>query len=277
MTHVFFYAPHPDDEVLSMSLAILHHIASGYDVHVVSVSRGEITPGSIRIDGALNCSYHGRFHNVAREGIPTDITPEELGLARLAETRSALGVMALIPPSSGLTWGSVNHHDAQLPTNYGKPTGTTAMTGLTCSREGVDLVKPVMQDLITQFPNSLHHTMSPTDNHPDHAACGQALRELKQVTPALANSRFFVSRLYWDYDLNPDVLAQPGKEWYGTGSNSFLSRKTEYDAHLRNHVIQMFACWNPAGRSYAIGYHQVVNQFNNNFGPTASIANLMHA
>jgi len=264
-TKVFFYAPHPDDEVLSMGLAILHHIAYGYDVHVVSVSRGEITPESIKLtEGSSTCGWHGWVHHPAREGYEPALTPAQLGLARLAETRSAIGAMSTVTPVPGSTLGNVFHIDANLPTGFGY------------TDTGVADVKAYMQSVIDQNPNSLHHTMSPTDNHPDHAACGQALRELKAVNPALSGSVFFVSRLYWDYSQNPDVAAQPGLQWYGTGQTAFGNKKAEYDSMLRNRVIQSFSAWNAAGGSYGIGYHQVAGQFATNFGPSATIANLRH-
>jgi LmbE family N-acetylglucosaminyl deacetylase len=37
----------------------------------------------------------------------------------------------------------------------------------------------VIRRYIADYPNSFHFIMSPTDNHPDHAAAGIALRRLK--------------------------------------------------------------------------------------------------
>ena len=267
---VFFYAPHPDDEILSMGLALCHFIASGYDVHVVSMSRGGVTAASIKLDGVQAatpkvCGWHGWIHNPEREGytVPTDA---EIGEARIKETRSALGGLSTITPSAGLTQGGLFHHEGGLGIDFGLD-----------EVQGVADCKNIMQEKIDAYPNSLHYTMSQTDRHPDHAACGLALQELKAENPALVNSRFFVSRLYWNYDVYPDVATQPGLSWYGTSSNAFAARKSEYDARLRSRGIVSFSAWNPAGGAWAIGYHQVAGQFASNFGPQATIANLWHS
>ena len=45
---------------------------------------------------------------------------------------------------------------------------------------------------------------------------------------------------------------------------------------LRNRVIGAYNAWNPAEGSYAVGYHSVYGQFNSNFGPNVTIADLWH-
>jgi len=264
MPRAIFYSPHPDDETLSMGLAMVTYIASGYDVHLVSMNRGGNGGPLGSFNGTSPCVWHGYTHNPGREGYPLQDT-DSLGLSRLEEARAALGAMATVPPSSGVTLGNVYHHDANLPNAFGStPTGVAD-------------AQAVIADFISNYPNSFHYTMSPTDDHPDHAACGTALRNLKTGNAALANARFFVSRLYWaisqpDGQYPPDVWAQPDLSWFPINS-----RKSEFDGILRNRVVKPFAAWNPVAGSYAIGYHQVVSQFNNNFGPSASIANLWHA
>ena len=41
--------------------------------------------------------------------------------------------------------------------------------------------------------------------------------------------------------------------------------------------LPVYRAWNTAAGAYGVGYHQVSSQFNNNFGPSATIANLWHA
>jgi LmbE family N-acetylglucosaminyl deacetylase len=283
---VFFYSPHPDDETLSMGLAMLHYIASGAEVHLVSMNNGGALGVANTLNGVTGCSTpsdHPYTHNPVREGYPV-LTVEAVAAARINEARSALGAMAMIPPSPGVTLGAVNHHAAGLPDSYGHPGATSSTAPVTAG--GVASAKAVIKSYVDSYPNSFHFTMSPTDKHYDHAACGLALRELKNddvnLAPgmggltykqALANSRFFVSRLYWDYDAYPQVAQQPGLAWFSYAG----SRKAEYDNWLRTQVAPAFRKWNPAQGSYGIGYHQVPSQFTNNFGPDVSIVNLWHA
>jgi LmbE family N-acetylglucosaminyl deacetylase len=176
--------------------------------------------------------------------------------------------------------GNVFHHIADLPDGFGS--GQTSSSTVPPTPEGIAAAKGVIQSYIDAYPNSFHFTMSESDKHPDHAACGYALRELKnsaQYGPSLANAKFFVSRLYWaisqpNGQYPPEVLdaADGTLAWFPSGA-----RYGEYCDWLRNQVIRPYKAWNPAAGAYAMGYHQVASQFNNNFGPSASIANLWHA
>jgi LmbE family N-acetylglucosaminyl deacetylase len=263
---VVIYAPHPDDETLSMGLAIVHYLAAGWDVHLVSMTRGEAGGplGSYNGTNACNWANHPYTHDPIQEGYATNgpLTNTDLGAARLLEARSALGAMATVTPNSGVAaTGRVYHHEGGLADGFG-----------TNSPTAVADAQAVISNFVTTFPNAYHRTMSPTDNHPDHAACGQALRNLKNVNPDLAGAMFFVSRLYWDYAQNPDVAAQPGLAWFPT-----TSRKSTFDSVLRTRVVPCFSQWSPAAGSYAIGYHQVAQQFANNYASNVTIACLWHA
>lgn len=287
MPKVFLFAPHPDDETLSMGLAATARIAAGYEVHLVSMNRGGALGVANTLNGgpaggppaACTLAEHPYIHNPAREGYAPFTVPM-IGDARIKEARSSLGAMAMLPPTG--TPGTIFHHDANLPDFYGNPGSTSSTAPVT--PEGIAAAKVVIKQYVDAYPNSFFYTMSQTDNHPDHAACGYALRELKNddvnIIPgtavtyhdALVNARFFVSRLYWDYTANPDVAAQHDLKWFDAGP-----RKAEYDALLKGRVINTYKAWNPASGAYAVGYHQVAGQFLANFGPSVSVGNLWHA
>jgi LmbE family N-acetylglucosaminyl deacetylase len=278
MPHVFWYSPHPDDETLSMGLAMMHFIASGYNVHLVSMNSGGALGVANTLNGTGPCSIptdHPYTHNPAREGY-APLTVTDIANARLKEARSAFGAMAML---SSPTPGSIFHHAANLPDGFGS--GQTSDSTAPPTPEGIALAKGVIQSYVEAYPNSLHYTMSASDAHPDHAACGHALRELKNEDSTLVNSRFFVSRLYWNTGSGyPQAVLDEANgtlQWYGTGSSSFAARKSEYDAWLRTKVIVPYRAWNPAAGAFGIGYHQVPGQFTNNFGPSATIACLWHA
>ena len=284
MTRIVFFEPHPDDATLSAGLALTTYLAGGADVHVVGMSRGSVTPASIKLDGAAVCGYDGYLHNPSQEQyvVPTQ---DRIGAARASEGKSAAGAMSTISPSPGVvTPGTMTYHEGidgvgYIDDLYGS-SGGTAISGLSCTVEGVAAAKTVIQTYVENYTNTFFYAMSPTDDHPDHAACGQALRDLKNDTthgPQLVNARFFVSKLYWAGvggvpPYPTDVLAQPDLSWFNAGT-----RKADYDALLRSRVIRCFSAWNPNAGTFAVGYHQVVNQFINCFGPSATIANLWHA
>jgi len=292
MGRVFFYSPHPDDETLSMGLAMLHYIANGFEVHLVSMTPGDAVGSGYFLNGQTPTGTpvvcptpadHPWTHSPEREGY-APLTTEAVGAARLLEARSALGVMAMVPPipdanGNPITPGTVVHHYGGLHDGFGNPASGSSTADVT--REGIDAAKAVMLPFITDYPNSFHYTMSDADHHKDHKACGVALREIKAENPTLLGGpRFFVSRLYWatsqpDGKYQQDLLdaANGTLAWF----NAYGSHYTAYVDHLRNRVIKAYRAWAPAAGAYGIGYHQVRSQFEANFGVNASVANLWHA
>lgn len=275
------FVPHPDDELLSMWPA-LHYLACGYDVHFVYLTRGEVTAASLRLDGSGVCGWHGYTHNPGREGY-TLPTKDEIGFARLAEGRSCIGAMASVSPVTGYTTGVAYQHDENLGTAYGA-SGAASSTAPT-TPEGVDAAEAVIRRYVADYPGAIFWSMSPTDDHPDHAACGKALRRLKgaphvdasgNVTytggdpvlgPQLTWSRFFVSKLYWGTSTSPrpaDVAAEPCS-WYPNkpGQNTQpVPRSAEYTEWLQEKVVPTYKAWNPAQGSFAVGgIHSTPAQF----------------
>jgi LmbE family N-acetylglucosaminyl deacetylase len=297
MGRVFFYSPHPDDETLSMGLAMLHYLTNGFEVHLVSMTSGDAVGSGYFLNGQtpdgtpVVCptpADHPWTHNPQREGY-AEVTTEAVGAARLLEARTALGLMAMVPPipdSNGnpVPVGTVVHHSGGLHDGFGNPGSGSSTAPPT--REGIDAAKAVMLPYIQDYPNSFHYTMSPSDHHKDHASCGMALREIKTENPTLLGTpRFFVSRLYWGNPIGnwPDDLRQAAGATTQNPNGSigwFVAAGANTPAlqdHLRNRVIKAYRAWNPAAGAYGIGYHQVRSQFEANFGPSATVANLWHA
>lgn len=294
------YIPHPDDETLSMGLALVHWLSQGHNVHVVFMNRGGTANvrGYLNGDGVGGCNIHGWDHDPAREGYDP-LSTIDVAAARINEGRTAIGLMATIPakdgngvaiPKGNLTWAEGN-----LPDSYGGGVKPPALTG-------IDAAEQVMRATVEQFPNAFHYTMSDGDGSADHAACGMALRRLKNsldVVPGdgrtfktvLTNARFFVSRLYWasanggSYPAdtwNASLNGPPDENGNPTSTLSFYdsidvgARYSEICGILRNRVIGAYNAWNPAAGSYAIGYHSVHAQFAANFGANITIANIWH-
>lgn len=275
--------PHPDDEVLSMWPA-MHYLACGYDVHFVYMTRGEVTAASLKIDAnATACGWadHGYKHDPVREQY-TVPTKEEIGLARLAEGRSCIGAMAAISPVAPNTPGVAYQHDENLGSQFGS--NYSASSTAPVVPEAVDKAEAVIRRYAADYPGAIFWSMSPTDDHCDHGAIGQALRRLKG-TPHVAGgvvtytggdpvlsaqlewSRFFVSKLYWGTASSPrpaDVAAEP-VSWYPNppGRNDMgVPRSAEYTAWLRTKVIKAYTAWNPAQGSFAVGGgHSTPSQF----------------
>lgn len=276
----------------------LHLLASGYDVHFVFMSRGGVTAASIKLDGSAACSLpdHLYVHNPVQEGYAA-LTQEEIGLIRLREGFSAVGAMGMITPTNPLLPGHVFRHDENLPTQWGNGTGSGAPT-----EAGITQAQDIIKRYIDDLPNTFFYTMSPTDDHPDHAACGIALRRLKGdpvrgiagdpvYGPKLGNAMFFSSKLYWGNATTPrhPALALEQNAWYPNNypdNTKKLARIAEYSAHLKNKVIKPYLnMWVPADvdngtaitrGAFAIGGHQVAGQFANAIQTPAEVSALWH-
>lgn len=279
------FVPHPDDDTLSMWVA-MHYLASNYEVRFVFLTRGEVSATSLRLDGGQPCPTHPYVHNHVQEQFELPTT-EEIGLARLHEGMSAAGAMAMIPPVIAGQSGSVFTHDENLGTAYGSSGAASSTAPWT--EEGVAKADAVIRRYIADYPGSVFWSMSPTDGHPDHAACGVALRRLKgtphlsvsdpnYVAPdpvlgaALTGARFWVSKVWWNTPAGQHG-SRMGEQcaWY---PNSYpdntkpVPRGAEYTAWIKSRVIEAYTAWNPAGGSFAIGAgHSTPSQFANCFGP----------
>ena len=263
MAEVFLFEPHADDFLLSQGLAAAHYLGAGFKVNLVTMS-AEGSGGVLDdLAGDVVCGSHGYRHSPTKEGYtaPPEADFHDL---RLAESRAALGTLAAAITGSG----AVEHFDGGLPVSFGGPPGAPPTPA------GIAAAKDVIKYYVDTYAygTTFFHAMSPTDNHPDHAACGRALRELKQdpaYSAKLSGSRFFVSRLYWN---DADVIAEGTTTFPATPS-----RKAEYDKAVRI-AAKAYAAWQPP-QTLAVGYHQVINQFykngldsQGNWTPSNSIA-----
>jgi len=248
MSTVWLIEPHADDFLISMGIAAAHYRGAGYNVKVLTMSPGGSGGVLDDLNGDVLCGWHGTHHDPVAEGY-TPLTEADFVGLRATESRAALGTLAAAVSGAGV----IEHRSADLPPGFGGVYGQPATT------EGIAAAKAVIKDLVDTEANgtTFFHTMSPTDNHPDHEACGRALRQLKQdpaYSSQLGGARFFVSRLYWN---DTDATAE--------GTTVFpvtASRKAEYDKAVRL-AAKCYAAFQPP-HSLGVGYHQVINQFYSN-------------
>ncbi len=277
MTRKVYFETHPDDLFLSMALSAYDALVLGMEVHVVAMTHGAVSAESIRLDGAVACNWCGYKHNPELEGY-TVPTLEEIGQLRLAEARATLNQMCANAGAGSVTYHCADGTDPDEPPMFLDSQGGTP--------EGDALALARVKYFVDKFTNTFFYTMSYVDKHPTHATCGKALKTLREsnelstwsggltYAQALVNSRFFISRLYWlDPSIVIDGVAQvPGLSWYNAGD-----RYTANCAALRKNCQRQYQAFNPSLGAFAIGYHQVVNQFLSNFAEGVSIGNKMHA
>jgi LmbE family N-acetylglucosaminyl deacetylase len=85
-----FYSPHQDDEVLSMSVDILNHVAAGREVIVVLYTTGKGSFVQDVLNGNGTSAYWGTLHNPYLEGYE-ELTDDDFSVDRNREFQSSLG------------------------------------------------------------------------------------------------------------------------------------------------------------------------------------------
>lgn len=233
-----FYAPHADDETLSMGVDIGNHLVAGRDVVVVLVTQSASVGMLGLLNGAVVDPVSGVRHDPVREqylGPLTDgrLTADVVGQARVREWRSACGVYD--------AFGGGRLAVVAL----GRPEGLTSAD-----------VQDVVRDVEAQHPRASHKAMSWTDPHPDHAACGSALRSLRD-DGTITDARFYVQRNHLDVARAQGLVVHDVPPAEGVA-----------DAVRR--ACACYRAWNPAAGSYGFGYRSVRALFDATLAAPAS-------
>jgi LmbE family N-acetylglucosaminyl deacetylase len=228
MPPVLFVSAHPDDETLSMGVAIAEHVAAGRDVHVLWMTGGGQTGARKLVNGTGTSPWWGTQHDPAAEGYPA-LTFEECAAARLREARNA--VRCLASP------GTVTVHEAGYASEsvqtFDQEQAVTAIEAV------VDQIGPA---------HIKGHTWL-VDNHADHLAVGGAIKALAQADPSrYLLPRYYVQATYW----SDPRLAQVADSWDNPTNAGITAR-------VRN-AIRAYGSWSPP-YTYAIGRHSVPGLF----------------
>jgi LmbE family N-acetylglucosaminyl deacetylase len=186
-----FYAPHADDEVLSLGPSILRQIDKGNEVAVVLLSHGEASQ-----------SFHTVNKNLEEQNLPS-LTREEFGEARVKEFKTAVKRLG------------VKEENVFI---YDLPDGDI----------NKNMVGEIIQEMNSKFPDARHHALSYNDPHSDHAASGAALKELLEEK-VIQSALFYLPVQEFenlDYDDHYDVPGSLEKE-YRNSLEAYNSWKPE--------------------------------------------------
>ena len=214
---LIFYSPHQDDETLFAGVSIMNHLADGYDVHVVLVTDGKASGARNKLNGTSYCNWHKRYHKPSNEnyGAGEYVSETEFRNARDSEITASLKKLGV---------KDANFHIPSTRYNDG---------GLTVSQ-----AKSVVRSYATQYPEARHMSMTYSDVHPDHAACGQALLELKDDGT--------IEDVRWIVKLEEQSFTPGVYENIRTVDKPKLLK-----------AIAEYKTWNPSSNRYGVGYHSV--------------------
>lgn len=218
---VVVFAPHQDDEVLSMGAFVNKAVENGCRVHVVLCTDGSRSWVRSELANGLTCSFHEGSHvySLSEEAFVSARDEEFL------DTCQALGV------------------------NFGD-----ALVDEDRSNDGalsVDAAREIVVKYLGEYPDAVVCTISPTvglSQHSDHRALGNAALELYREG-RIGDLRLFVE----PYNLNDFLAVNPDLSLQETEvSGSALPLLAACSA---------YSFWNPLDGRYAIGYHSVGGDF----------------
>lgn len=226
---VFFITPHQDDETISMGLIISHHSLAGRRTSVVPGAKGETTTAINAINGTTANGWWGGTHNLTFED-RTPVTTADIGDCRDRELMDAcaqLGVLA-----SEVYFPVAPRISAAIPPADYVATATA-----------------VIQEIRALDPAAGIYTMHWDDIDPQHAAYGQALKNLHDANPAAYSDIRWVVRESQATETGPDHI--PAEQYIVPGT--YLS-----EAKLMvQHAARAYQAWAPHEQRYAVGYHSV--------------------
>lgn len=219
-----YFVPHADDETLSMSSDILRHLAIGRPVYMVLFTDGGKTAAKYAINGKDD---DGNPRSSAWWGGTHN--PEVEGYAPL-------------------TWSDVyNRRDEEFKSACGAlGVSPPYIQIIHTADRTVSGFKETFLNVISQFPDGASYkTMSPRDTHAEHRKGAQALWELWNEG-VVTDVRFWLSRY--------DIMNNTTTEGYKTTA-------TSDELKIIERATRAYRAWNPAGKSFAVGYHSVSSQF----------------
>lgn len=218
---VVFYTPHADDETLFMGRAIAHHALAGREVHIVLGSAPASTYVRQQINGETTSPFWAGYHVPDVEG-HDGLTRDESGTARMAELTGAAGCLGVWPQFVHL------------------PDVTASIT--------YDYARDLIASYAAALPGTGHYTMWWGDNHAEHAAFGQALRDLRAAQPTTYSDARWMVKPEQASAASAAVYAVPASQ------AATVTRMTQ-------RATLSYRSWAPQQGLFALGYHSVGSSY----------------
>lgn len=221
-----YFAPHQDDELLTMGIDISSSISHNCEVHVILCTDGSRSNVRKTLNNGTTCSKHDGTHIY-------ELSAEEFTAARDKEFTDSC--LALGVPASNIHIYEERSVDGSL--------SVEAAQKIIChytSLYGKDAV------VCTIAPNN-----GPAQ-HKDHKALGKATENLLN-NGKLQEVHFFIEPYHAKKVLDhPRLLPL----------YPFSQKASSDTSQQLKKAIQSYSYWNPKKQRYAVGYHSVTTEFN---------------
>ena len=220
---VLAFAPHQDDELLSMGAYLEKAVSAGQEVHAVLCTDGSASWVKGELKDGGSCAFHSGSHAY-------DLTTPEFVRARddeHLESCEALGIKG------------ANVH---VPLDRAKDGCLT-----------VEAARRVILEYLALYPGATVCVTNPyvgSEQHADHTTLGKAAVSLYKEGK-IKELRLFVE----PYLIDAFEKTNPGARLRRSSAES------ETEKSLLEEATDAYSLWDPARGRYAIGYHSVGNDF----------------
>lgn len=221
-----YFAPHQDDELLTLGIDICSSVLHRDDVHVILCTDGSKSNMRKVIANGQSCSKHEGLHTY-------DLSVDEFIQARDREFTGSCIALGVKPdhihiPEDRDTDGSLTQSKAQaLIQRYLSLLGEDA---LVCT----------------------HSPLSGPTQHRDHRTLGQAADQLLKQG-VIRKAKFFIEPYLSAY-VSDMPQKFPGYPVVTTAAGQVKERLKK--------AIASYTRWDPENGRYAVGYHSVTTEFN---------------
>ncbi len=215
---ILYFAPHQDDELLTLGTDICKMLQEGYSVHVILCSDGSKSSIRQKLHDGKACRHHPGLHQYALS------IPEFIAARDQEFTASCL---ALGVPAKNIHISPIRAEDGSLTVEQGEA---------------------ILLDALSRLPSYVSvRTLSPLggkQQHRDHTNLGQAALNLYR-RGVFRDLQLFIE----PYCLESCQEAYPLLELnhlHGDGADAQLTE-----------AVAAYSRWAPEEGRYAIGYHSV--------------------
>ncbi len=221
---IIYFAPHQDDELLSMGIALCISLREGKDVHVVLCSDGSKSKVRFKLRNGQPCEKHEGIHCY-------DLSEEEFTKARDREFQGSCEALG------------VKRENIHIPEKR-------AVDGSLSDEEAKEIVERALQEIdphaevCTIYPNG-------SSQHKDHTALGRAVMSLYEEG-TIEKVSFFLE----PYCVKQSLKEDPSLKLAVAEAGLLMKQKIKK-------AIASYSLWKPEEGRYAIGYHSVTDDFDN--------------
>ena len=223
---VLYFAPHQDDELLTMGLDICRSVEKGWDVHVILCADGSRSYVRGLLNDGKGCGKHEGVHCY-------ELTEEEFVAARDREFTGSC--MALGVPGENI----------HIPENR-------AVDGSVTVEEAEAIMLHYLEKLGKDSYVCTINSGNGDAQHRDHKAVGKAAENLLNRGVIRELKSFVEPYLYHKIIANSWILPV----------DPYVDKATEAEGEKLKKAIGSYSLWDPEQQRYAVGYHSVTTEFN---------------